>query len=183
MQGRDCRRHPPSSTSPATPRMRSEASRQDQAASAHASQQPAPAPDLHQLAAQVQALLAAQSAAQQSAQADALHNRLTSEVGESRREDEELQGNARMISPRSPPTACFSEFCVGDPRDVFSRHYGEWLCDGIVVLVLEEAMTIKEGSRMPAGAVVVTYINGECSKWVPPEAFEAELRRGGVWRG
>jgi hypothetical protein len=75
------------------------------------------------------------------------------------------------------------EFNAGDPVCVFSRSTGAWLRDGIVVKVLAEPSVVDDGLPMPAGASKVLYGDGGSAKWVPPEAFGAELKHADFAEG
>jgi len=86
------------------------------------------------------------------------------------------------------PPAAFSaelkhaDFIVGDDVSVLTPNTGIWATDGSVVEVLAESATV-DGVAMPVGSVKVTYAGGDMARWIPPEAFQKELRAQRSWSG
>lgn len=85
-----------------------------------------------------------------------------------------------------PPAAFGAElrkatFEVGDSVAVFVRRQGLWVEDGQVTTVLHKPTIVDGGIEMPIGSVQVMYDDKSMAKWVPPAAFDQELRAQRPW--
>jgi len=67
---------------------------------------------------------------------------------------------------------------VGDLVDIFRSKQNDWLLDGEVVEVANDA-GVKDGTSVTAGSCKVTFNAGKEFKWVQPAQFEASLRISG----